>query len=75
MSSAIRLSLFTGKAMHIPRGDEFDGVLEKLGQKSPYFKNWLLKDEFKTWIIYKMTAATLQYTDFSKSKKTITEEI
>jgi uncharacterized protein len=65
----------SGKASRVPEGNEFNSVLEELGRKSPGFKKWVDKEGFNTWTIYKLTAGTLQHTDFSKSKKTIKEEV
>jgi nitroimidazol reductase NimA-like FMN-containing flavoprotein (pyridoxamine 5'-phosphate oxidase superfamily) len=65
----------TGKAARVPEGDEFDGVLEKLEQKSPGYKKYIGKEGFKIWTIYKITAKSLQSTDYSKSTKTSKEEV
>jgi uncharacterized pyridoxamine 5'-phosphate oxidase family protein len=65
----------TGKAARVPEGNEFNGVLEKMGRKSPGFKNYISSEGFTSWTIYKITATTLQCTDFSKSTKTVKEEL
>jgi uncharacterized protein len=65
----------SGRAMLVGQGAEFDDIFDRIGQKSPGFKNWLLKDGLDKWVVCKVTAASLHYTDFSKSKKTMTEEI
>ncbi len=65
----------TGKAARVPEGNEFNAVVEKLGQKSPGFKNYISGDGFKNWTICKITATALQCTDLSKSFKTVKEEL
>ena len=65
----------TGKAARVPEGREFDGVLEKLERKSPGFKKHIINEGFTIWTIYKMTATSLQSTDYSKSTRTVKEEL
>jgi nitroimidazol reductase NimA-like FMN-containing flavoprotein (pyridoxamine 5'-phosphate oxidase superfamily) len=65
----------TGKAARVPEGDEFNGVLEKLEQKSPGYRKYIGNEGFKIWTVYKMTAESLQSTDYSKSTGTVKEEI
>ena len=70
-----RSVIITGKASPLSDEKEFNGVLDKLGQKSPEYKNYINRDGFEVWSIYKVSAYTLQYTDFTKSKKTIRQDI
>lgn len=70
MSTAV-----TGIAARVAEGDEFNGVLEKLDGKSPGYKKYICNEGFKIWTIYKMTAASLQFTDYSKSPRTIREDV
>jgi nitroimidazol reductase NimA-like FMN-containing flavoprotein (pyridoxamine 5'-phosphate oxidase superfamily) len=65
----------TGKAARLPEGNEFNGVLEKLDRKSPGYKKYISNEGFKIWTIYKMTAESLQSTDYSKSTRTVTEAV
>ena len=65
----------TGKAVRVPEGDEFNGVLEKLERKSPGYKKYIGNEGFTIWTIYKMTAKSLQSTDYSKSSRTVKEEV
>ena len=65
----------TGKAARVPEGNEFNGVLDKLNQKSPGYKKYISNEGFKIWTIYKMTAESLQSTDYSKSTRTVTEAV
>jgi nitroimidazol reductase NimA-like FMN-containing flavoprotein (pyridoxamine 5'-phosphate oxidase superfamily) len=65
----------TGKAARLPEGNEFNGVLEKLDRKSPGYKKYISNEGFKIWTIYKMTAESLQSTDYSKSTRTVTQAI
>jgi uncharacterized pyridoxamine 5'-phosphate oxidase family protein len=65
----------TGSAARVAEGDEFDGVLEKIEQKSPGYRNYIGKEGFNVWTVYKMTARSLQSTDYSKSTRTFKEEI
>jgi nitroimidazol reductase NimA-like FMN-containing flavoprotein (pyridoxamine 5'-phosphate oxidase superfamily) len=65
----------TGKAARVPEGNEFNGVLEKLDRKSPGYKKYISNEGFKIWTIYKMTAESLQSTDYSKSTRTVTQAI
>jgi nitroimidazol reductase NimA-like FMN-containing flavoprotein (pyridoxamine 5'-phosphate oxidase superfamily) len=65
----------TGKAMRVPEGDEFNGVLEKLERKSPGYIKHIGNEGFTIWTIYKMTANSLQSTDYSKSTRTVKEEV
>jgi len=64
-----------GTAGRVPEGNEYEDVLKKLGDKSPGFRKWLNSKEAKAWTIYRITAASMQYTDFAQAKKTIAEEI
>ncbi len=61
----------TGKAVRVPEGDEFNGVLEKLERKSPGYKKYISNEGFTIWTIYKMTAKSIQSTDYSKSTRTV----
>lgn len=65
----------SGKAARIPDGDEFEDVLEKLGEKSPGYKKYISSDGFKVWAIYKISSKSLECTDLSKSTKTVKVEI
>jgi nitroimidazol reductase NimA-like FMN-containing flavoprotein (pyridoxamine 5'-phosphate oxidase superfamily) len=65
----------TGKAARVPEGNEFNGILEKLEQKSPGYKKYITNEGFNIWTIYKMTATSLQSTDYSKSTRTVKEEV
>lgn len=65
----------TGKALRVPEGNEFNGVLEELEMKSPGYKKYITNEGFKIWTIYKMSTKSLQSTDYSKSTRTIKEEI
>lgn len=65
----------SGTVERVPEGNEFDGVLEKLDQKSPCYKKYISNEGFTIWTIYKMTATSLQSTDYSKSTRTVKEEI
>ena len=65
----------TGKAARVPEGNEFNGVLKKLDGKSPGYMKYIGKEGFKIWTIYKMTAESLQSTDYSKSTRTVTEAV
>jgi glycerol kinase len=65
----------TGKAERVPEGNEFNDVLDKLNQKSPGYKKYISDGGFKIWTIYKMTAKSLQVTDYSKSTRTVKEEL
>jgi nitroimidazol reductase NimA-like FMN-containing flavoprotein (pyridoxamine 5'-phosphate oxidase superfamily) len=65
----------TGKAARVPEGDEFNGVMEKLDKKSPGYMKYISKEGFTIWTVYKMTAASLQYTDYSKSTRTVKEKL
>jgi nitroimidazol reductase NimA-like FMN-containing flavoprotein (pyridoxamine 5'-phosphate oxidase superfamily) len=65
----------TGQAARVPEGHEFTGVLEKLEQKSPGYRKYISNEGFKIWTIYKMTAGSLQSTDYSKSTRTVKEEV
>ena len=65
----------TGKAIRVPEVDEFNGVLEKLERKSPGYMKYIGKEGFIIWTIYKMTAKSLQSTDYSKSTRTVKEEV
>lgn len=61
--------------MRLLEGDEFNDVLERLGEKSPGYKKYIISGGFKLWAIYKMTANSLECTDLSKSTKTVKIEI
>jgi nitroimidazol reductase NimA-like FMN-containing flavoprotein (pyridoxamine 5'-phosphate oxidase superfamily) len=61
----------SGKAVRLPDGDEFDDVLEKLGEKSPGYKKYISSEGFKVWAIYKISSKSLECTDLSKSTKTV----
>jgi uncharacterized protein len=65
----------TGTTARVAEGDEFDGVLEKIEQKSPGYRKYIASVGFTVWAVYKMTAKSLQSTDYSKSTRTIKEEI
>jgi uncharacterized pyridoxamine 5'-phosphate oxidase family protein len=65
----------TGTTVRVPEGGEFDGVLEKLERKSPGYKNYISNEGFTIWTIYKMTTKSIQSTDYSKSTRTIKEEV
>jgi nitroimidazol reductase NimA-like FMN-containing flavoprotein (pyridoxamine 5'-phosphate oxidase superfamily) len=65
----------TGKAARVPEGNEFNNVLEELERKSPGYRNYIGREGFKRWTIYKITATSLQSTDYSKSTKTVKEEV
>ena len=65
----------TGIATRVPEGNECNGVLEKIEQKSPGYKNYISNEGFKIWTIYKITAQSLQSTDYSKSTRTVKEEV
>jgi general stress protein 26 len=65
----------SGKAHRISDEIDFNNALDKLGQKSPEYKNYIDKDGPLIWAIYQVTAVTLQYTDFAKSTRTITQKI
>ncbi len=65
----------TGKAARIPEGTEFNDVLEKLDQKSPGYRKYIGNEGFDIWTIFKMTAASLQFTDYSKSSRTVKIEV
>lgn len=53
----------------------FADALEKPGEKSPSYKNYIEKDGFKDWAAYTAIARSLQYTDFTKSKQTIGKDM
>jgi hypothetical protein len=65
----------TGKAERVAEGDEFSGVLGKLDGKSPGYKKYICNEGFKIWTIYKMAAVSPQFTDYSKSPRTIREDV
>ena len=65
----------TGKAARVPEGNEFNGVLEKLEQKSPGYRKYISKEGFTVWTVFKITAKSLQSTDYSKSTRTVKEKI
>jgi nitroimidazol reductase NimA-like FMN-containing flavoprotein (pyridoxamine 5'-phosphate oxidase superfamily) len=65
----------TGKAERVPEGNEFNGVLQKIEQKSPGYRKYIEKEGFTVWTVCKMTATSLQSTDYSKSTRTVKEEI
>jgi general stress protein 26 len=65
----------SGKAARLPDGDEFDDVLEKLGEKSPGYKKYISSEGFNVWAIYKISSKSLECTDLSKSTKTVKVEI
>ncbi len=64
-----------GTCFRIPAGTEFNGVLDKLDRKSPGYVKYMRKEGFEIWTIFKMTAKTLHYTDYSKSTRTVKIEI
>jgi uncharacterized pyridoxamine 5'-phosphate oxidase family protein len=64
-----------GKAVRVPEGSEYNEVLDLLGKKSPGFKNYVCGDTAKSWVLYKVTADTLHYTDLAKSTKTVIETV
>jgi nitroimidazol reductase NimA-like FMN-containing flavoprotein (pyridoxamine 5'-phosphate oxidase superfamily) len=65
----------SGTAVRIANEMEFRRALDKLEQKAPAYGAWIRKDGFASWAIYKTTAQSLQWTDFSKSSMTITEDL
>jgi uncharacterized pyridoxamine 5'-phosphate oxidase family protein len=65
----------TGKATRVPEGNEFNDVRDKLEQKSPGYKKYISNEGFNIWAIYKMTTTSLQSTDYSKSTRTVKEEV
>lgn len=65
----------TGKAARVAEGDEFNGVLEKIEKKSPGYRKYISNEGFKIWTVFKITAESLQSTDYSKSTRTVKEEI
>lgn len=65
----------TGTAARVAVGDEFNGVLEKIDLKSPGYRKYIASEGFNVWTVYKMTARSLQSTDYSKSTRTVKEEI
>jgi uncharacterized pyridoxamine 5'-phosphate oxidase family protein len=65
----------SGKAARVPEGIEFDDVLDKIEHKSPGYRKYISKEGFNIWTVYKMTATSLQSTDYSKSTRTVKEEI
>jgi len=65
----------TGKAARVPEGNEFTGVLEKLEKKSPGYRKYIGNEGFNSWTIYKMTAESLQSSDYSKSTRTVKEDV
>jgi nitroimidazol reductase NimA-like FMN-containing flavoprotein (pyridoxamine 5'-phosphate oxidase superfamily) len=60
----------SGMVSRIPAGAEFNDVLEKLDRKSPGYSNYISKEGFKIWTIFKMATKELQFTDYSKSTRT-----
>jgi|WetSurMetagenome_2_1015567.scaffolds.fasta_scaffold423044_1 general stress protein 26 len=60
-----------GKASRLSEEIEFNRALDLLGQKSAAYRKYIEKEGSASWAMYKVTAASLDYTDFSKSKKTV----
>ena len=61
----------SGTVARISSEAEMHGILDKLGQKSPGYKNYIAREGLNIWGVYKMTAENLQCTDFSKSTRTV----
>lgn len=67
--------VITGKAVRVSEGDEFNRIFEKLNLKSPGYMKYLSGAGVKPWAIYHVTAKTVQFTDLSKSNRTVMEEL
>jgi general stress protein 26 len=70
-----RCVTINGKAEYLPQGDEFNNVWEKLGKVSPGYKEYVSKEGFKVWSIYKVKGSTLELIDLSKSTRAILEKL
>jgi nitroimidazol reductase NimA-like FMN-containing flavoprotein (pyridoxamine 5'-phosphate oxidase superfamily) len=74
-ANKFRSIAITGTAGRVPEGDEFNGVMDKIEQKSPGYRKYISKEGFTVWTVFKITAKSLQSTDYSKSTRTVKEKI
>jgi general stress protein 26 len=70
-----RCVTINGTAEYLQQGNEFDDAWEKMGKMSPGYKEYVGKEGFKIWAMYKVTGDSVQLVDLSKSTRTITEKI
>jgi nitroimidazol reductase NimA-like FMN-containing flavoprotein (pyridoxamine 5'-phosphate oxidase superfamily) len=61
----------SGTIKRVPAGMEFDDALGQIDTKSPGYVKYISKEGFEIWTVFKMTASALQYTDYSKSNRTV----
>lgn len=70
-----RCVTINGRAEYLQQGNEFDDIWEKMGSVSAGYKEYVGKEGFKIWAMYKVIADSVQLVDLSKSTRTLTEKI
>jgi hypothetical protein len=64
-----------GIATRLSTEADFNRALDLLGGKSPAYKHYIEKEGAASWAMYKIAAACVHYTDFSKSQRTLKQEV